>query len=187
MVSEVEIHDLERSIRASKYPMAVDVAGCSTEVTPTVNKLASSPPGTAHNNFLSGITVRLDLTFSNKVWVEAERYHFFQIVSSQSTMHRISRFDLDESYVEYVDKRIIGIMKELVDKYNETGDPEDYLRLLYSNPAGFKLTADISTNYLQLKTIYQQRRNHRLPEWQAFCDWIETLPHSEWLTNKASE
>jgi hypothetical protein len=34
----------------------------------------------------------------------------------------------------------------------------------------------MTTNYQQLKTIYQQRRNHRLPEWQVFCDWVETLP-----------
>ena len=59
-----------------------------------------------------------------------------------------------------------------------------YLEILYSNPVGFKLTAGMTTNYRQLKTIYSQRRNHRLPEWQAFCDWIETLPHSEFIIGK---
>ena len=27
-----------------------------------------------------------------------------------------------------------------------------------------------------LKTIYAQRKSHRLPEWRDFCAWIETLP-----------
>ena len=51
-----------------------------------------------------------------------------------------------------------------------------YLEILYSNPCGFKLTAGMTTNYRQLKTIYHQRKTHRLPEWREFCAWVETLP-----------
>ena len=102
-------------------------------------------------------------------------------------MHRITKFNLDEAYNEYVDHRIIEIMKELVDGYNAKDlvdrTPEDYLKILYSNPAGFELTAGMTTNYRQLKTIYKQRKNHRLPEWKEFCKWIERLPHSEWITS----
>ena len=29
----------------------------------------------------------------------------------------------------------------------------------------------------QLKTMYYQRRNHKLKEWHTFCDWCLTLPH----------
>lgn len=43
----------------------------------------------------------------------------------------------------------------------------------------------ISTNYLQLKTIYSQRKSHKLKnDWGYFCDFIETLPLSELITNK---
>jgi hypothetical protein len=96
-------------------------------------------------------------------------------------MHRISKFDLDKQYCEYVDPRIIQIMKELKDRYNETNSPEDYLKLLYSNPCGFRLTARMTTNYRCLKTIYSQRKNHRLPEWREFCGWVETLPYAKEL------
>lgn len=91
-------------------------------------------------------------------------------------MHRIAKFDLDEQYNNYVDPRMIEIMKELVQQYNDDPTPENYLRILYSNPCGFRLTAGMTTNYRQLKTIYAQRKNHRLPEWREFCAWIETLP-----------
>ena len=94
-------------------------------------------------------------------------------------MHCISKFNLDEQYNEYVDKRIIDIIKEKVDVYNKTKDKEDYLRLIYSNPCGFDLTARLTTNYRCLANIYQQRKNHRLPEWRDFCKWIEQLPYSE--------
>ena len=60
---------------------------------------------------LNGIIVQFDLTFTNKAWVEAERYHFLDFISSQSTMHRITKFNLDEVYISYTDPRIIEIMK----------------------------------------------------------------------------
>ena len=92
-------------------------------------------------------------------------------------MHRITKFDLDKAYIDYVDPRIIQIMKEKVADYNREPTSEKYLEILYSNPCGFKLTARMTTNYRQLKTIYNQRKNHRLPEWVEFCKWIETLPY----------
>lgn len=186
-IANVKILGFEESIKASKYPMSIDVDSLNTDITNTVDKLAKNPAGTGHNNFLSGIVIQFDLTFSNKAWVEFERYHFAQIVSSQSTMHRISRMDIKKTCNRYVDDRIIDIVEQLKAKYLETQDKEDYLTLLYNIPSGLELTARISTNYLQLKTIYKQRRTHRLPDWQVFCDWIETLPHSEWLTGEVQE
>ena len=176
-VSHVKVYDLEESIKASKYPMAVNTEDCNSDIVKTTVKLGSSGKGEGHDQFLTGIRVAFDLTFTNKAWVELERYRFVEFVSSQSTMHRIARFDLRSQYNEYVDSRIIDIMEELKDKYNQTQDKEDYLRLLYSNPAGFELTARLTTNYRALKTVYYQRRNHRLPEWREFCEWVLTLPH----------
>ena len=116
-------------------------------------------------------------------------------------MHRITKFDLRNQYNEYVDPRIIEIMEEKVNQYNaiqaELGRTsledtynrerlknlaiQKYLEILYSNPAGFKLTARLTTNYRCLKNIWRQRRNHRLPEWREFCKWIETLPYAKEL------
>ena len=184
MIKNVKVYDLDESFKASKYPMAVDTSKVNGEITPTIVCLAKSKKGEGHDQFLTGIRVNFDLTFTNKAWVEAERYRFLEFVSSQSTMHKISKFDLSEQYIEYVDPRMIDIMNELKERYNETNDAEDYLRLLYSNPCGFRLTARLTTNYRCLKTIYSQRKNHRLPEWREFCAWIETLPYSELITGK---
>ncbi|MBR5959370.1 MAG: hypothetical protein IKZ98_00105 [Clostridia bacterium] len=185
MVTNARVYDLEESFRASKYPMAVDTDSVNGDMTERIRKLAQSGKGEGHDQFLTGIRVAFDLTFTVKAWTEAERYRFLEFVSSQSTMHRIARFDLDEQYCEYVDPRMIEIMNELKDRYNRTQDPEDYLRLLYSNPCGFRLTARMTTNYRALKTIYAQRKNHRLPEWKAFCEWIRNdLPYSELITGE---
>ena len=121
------------------------------------------------------------------MWVELQRYHFIDFISSRSTIFCISKFDLDNSYNKYTDVRMIQIMNELKDKYNKTKDPEDYLKLLYSNPAGFELEARMTTNYRQLKTMWNQRHNHKLPCWREFCDWILTLPHFKELTGLGVE
>lgn len=188
-IENAKVYGLENAIRCSKFPMSVDPMTCTEEATTTTNSLATCKIGTGHDNFLNGIIVQFDLTFSNKAWVELQRYHFVDFISSQSTMHRITKFNLDEAYNQYVDKRIIAIMKELVDEYNSKQHnertEEDYLRILYSNPSGFELTAGMTTNYRQLKTIYHQRKDHRLPEWREFCNWIRKLPHSEWITGES--
>lgn len=176
VISNLHIYGFDNAIRGSKFPMITDVSKATSEITKTTYSLAQSPVGSAHDQYLTAIIAQFDLTFTVKAWTEAERYHFFDFISSQSTMHRISKFDLTNQYSEYVDKRMIDIMNELKDKYNETQDKEDYLRLLYSNPCGFKLTAAMTTNFRQLKTIYYQRKNHRLPEWVTFCNQLEEIP-----------
>lgn len=183
IVNNVEVYGLIDSIIASGYPMQADISDNQdlSNAMGRANKLSNTPIGSGHDNFLQGIIVQFDLTFSIKAWTEAERYHFLDFVSSQSTVHCITKFDLDKQYIEFVDPRMIVIIKELVNKYNQTKDKIDYLKVLYSNPCGFKLTARMTTNYRQLKTIYAQRRVHALPEWREFCKWIETLPHSEWI------
>ena len=175
-VSNWSVFGLSESIKASKYPMAVDTYHCDSTATNTVKKLGSCAPGTGHDQFLTGIVVQFDLTFSNKAWVEAERYHFLDFVSSQSTMHRIARFNIEEQCNEYVSGFIIEELERLIKVYNDNQTAENYLRVLYNIPSGFQLTARMTTNYRQLKTIYIQRKNHRLPEWRRFCAWIEALP-----------
>lgn len=188
-IENVKIYDLEESIIASGYPMrtSVEMRQMDEKDLKRAEKLsiASVNDNGAHGQFLTGIRVAFDLTFSNKAWVEAERYRFLEFVSSQSTMHRITKFDLDKQYNEYVDPRVINIMKEKVKEYNSMEDsPEKvkkYLEILYTNPAGFELTARLTTNYRCLKNIYMQRKNHRLPEWREFCSWIESLPYAKEL------
>jgi hypothetical protein len=192
IVSNVNIYGLEQSVTEQ------------TETGEEVTERTLEPAGKGRKDerFMNGIIVQFDLTFTNKAWVQAERYHFLDFVSSQSTMQKITKFDLDDAYIEYTDPRIIEIMKEKTKAYNEltedirklkeegkdTTTLNDlakvrYLEILYSNPAGFRMTARMTTNYRQLKTIYRQRKTHRLPEWRAFCEWIETLPNSEFITD----
>ena len=186
-VDNVHVYGLSESIIASKYPMAVDPSQCTEDITDGVKRRGAAAIGSAHDCFLKGITVQFDLTMSIKMSVEMERYHFIDFVSSQSTMHRITKLDIDESCNEYVDERAKELVRQMVRYYNAEPTPENSLRILYNIPTGFCLTARMTTNYLQLKTIYAQRHNHRLPEWRQFCGWIKSLPMWEELTESGRE
>ena len=176
VISNVKVYGLEDSIKRAKYPMSTDINKLNSELTKGIRALGNSKKGEGHDQWLTGIIVQFDLTFTIKAWAEAERYSFLDFISSQSTMHRIAKFDAEKQVVSYVTKNTVDEVNRLKDIYNENPTDENYLTLLYNVPVGFKLTAGMTTNYRQLKTIYSQRKNHRLPEWKEFCAWIETLP-----------
>lgn len=177
-ITNLQVYDMNNSIRASGYPMQahldfdaqhryIDDLDWKRAVS-----LASRESSEGHDNFLSGIVVSFDLTCTIKMWTEFERYHFAQIVSSQSTMHRLAKMELDRACTPYTDPDMVNRLKFLQKRYNENPNTINFLTLLYSCPVGLHLTARVTTNYRQLKTMIKQRHNHKLPEWRDFCKQI---------------
>ncbi len=199
-ISNVRVYGLDEAIRAAKYPKAVELDGLTADLTDGIKACSTCPTGTGHDQFLTGIIVQFDLTISEKAWVEFERYHWLDFVSSCSTMHKLQNMNPRMQCNRYVDPRAIDILNEKIAEYNRLVKlknmgisvfddmiREARLEMLYNIPSGFELTAVMTTNYRQLKTIYQQRRNHALPDWQMFCDWIESLPRFLELTQRGYE
>ena len=195
VISNVKVYDLEETLCASGYAMISDYDAQAVKsetfklrVEQAIGtfetdkhykralKLTKAPLNSGHVSFAKGIIVNMDITFTNKAWIEFQRYHFADIITGQSCMHRISKFNLDDAFNEYVDKNIIIHLKAIQKEYNENPTPENYLRLLYSTPSGLLMTGRVTTNYLQLLNIYKQRRTHRLPEWREFCKELLDLP-----------
>lgn len=196
-VSNVHVYGLEDSIRAAKYPKAVELNGLTADLTDGIKACSTCATGTGHDQFLAGIIVQFDLTLSEKAWTEFQRYKFADFVSSCSTMHKLQNMSPRMQCNKYVDPRAIDILNEKIMEYNRLlkcrkdglGVSDDTLKqarleMLYNIPSGFELVARITTNYRQLKTMYQQRRNHLLPDWHVVCDFIETLPKFMELTQK---
>ena len=174
-ITNLQVYDMNNAIRASGYPMKahLDFDAQHRYIDDLDWKralaLSSRESSEGHDNFLSGIVVSFDLTCTIKMWTEFERYHFAQIVSSQSTMHRLSKMELDTAFTPYTDPEIVNRLKVLQKRYNEEPNATNFLNLLYSCPTGLFLTARVTTNYRQLKTMIKQRHNHKLPEWRNFC------------------
>lgn len=194
IITNLKVYDLEETLVASGYAMIeqYDLDKIRNDVYELeflddennkhykrAMRLTKAPLNSGHVSWAKGVVVNMDITFTNKAWIEFQRYHFVDIITGMSTMHRISKFDLESNntFNEYVDDTIIHQLIVLQNKYNETKDKEDYLKLLYSTPSGLLMTNRVTTNYLQLMNMWQQRHNHRLPEWRQFCDeLLEKLP-----------
>lgn len=191
VVSNWHVVDMDESIVASGYPMYKtlpqfnvknDFPSVGEKSCKRAERLATVPCGSGHDCFLKGILVSFDLTATVKMWTQAERYGHFHIVSSMSTMHMLT--PMEAAFIEYTDTKAIQALSSRINVFALQNTEDNLLRTLYSYPSGLLLTARVTTNYLQLKTVYKQRRTHKLPEWQEFCDWIEKLPYSYLITGK---
>lgn len=182
--TSVSVYDIKRALDMAGLPMQVTGESSDNsveELLPRGKRLGQTEIGQGHDKFLRFIPVSARITAPRYWWQEFSTYHFAES-NSQSTMHRITKIDIEKCCDKYTDHRIIAILKEYIDKYNEDNSEENFLRVKANIPEGLELTAGISTNYATLKTMYQQRKNHRLPEWrEVFCNWVKSLPYVEEL------
>jgi hypothetical protein len=193
-VKNVKVAFLDNAIIKSGLPMAVNFEDFNRS-TPTEDdikrayKLVINDPGTGHNNFIKGICVTFDLKYPEYISPEMQRYHWYEIVSSMSKMHRLCKMGISENNTnKYVDKRIIDIVNEKINIYNSEPNYENFMKVLSNTPLGFEKWMTIVTNYLQLKTIYFQRRFHKLQEdWSAVIDMIKSLPMSDLIIKRKGE
>lgn len=161
--------DTEEDLRAYMGEEEYDIAKKHVD---RAIRLAQNPAGSGHNNFLSGILVSFNMTAPRYFWNEFQRYHHMQVVSSSSQVHRLTKMNLSKT--PKLTEEVWRNAESLIEEYNKGN--LDWDSLVSNMPQGIELTAMITTNYLQLKTMYAQRKNHKSKEWRDFCDWIKTLP-----------
>lgn len=203
-ISNVKVYDLEESVIACRNAMRLQVPEYTKEefeasLQRAIKLVQASKNGEVkcHDNFLTGIRVSFDVQYPQYWTPEAQRYHFFDIVTSSSKMHRLCKMDVRQATNKYVSPIIIKEAQKWVDNYNtivnnesieeftyiETDEESDKIvtvkgrqeclykafMLMISNcPMGLELFMRISTNYKQLQTMYHQRKHHKLKE-----DWQE--------------
>lgn len=188
-IENTQVYGYERAIKASGNPMrtVIETSDIDEKDIQRAVRLGTTKQGAGHDNFLKGILVQLDVTAPLYWWKQAQRYHWFDFISSQSTMHCLLKFDIRTQCVDEVDDRVIKVLEELVAEYNALPEFDEskkakWRTLVATLPCGFCLGATMTTNYQQLKTMYYQRRTHKLEEWKIFCAWCETLPGFRELT-----
>lgn len=76
----------------------------------------------------------------------------------------------------YTWETLIHQLNVLRDVYLETKDETVFFEIRQLLPQGYMQKSTWQANYQTLWHIYKARKNHRLPEWHVFCDWIEELP-----------
>jgi hypothetical protein len=202
-IKNIKIYGLPESIIRSGYPHQIgepedldnDMEFLDEFLEPgglkRVRKLASTPSGSGHNNFLKGIIVQFDLKYPEYFSPQLQRYHWIDIISSQSKMHKITSRELTkEDFTKDTNIDFISTINVMIKNYSELTDINDknlvFNQIISSLPSGYMKWMGISTNYLQLKTIWNQRCKckHKLDEWRIFGEFIQSLPMSELIIEK---
>lgn len=168
-------------------------------------KLASSlvKAGSSHRKFLRQIMIWVDLILPRYVWTELDTYKVGTVRNSCSTMHTIhkrllTKYDFEDGNIfqttlDDINSLIKTIQRNRILK--QEGDNE-FFDLKSNLPEGFLQLATFSFSYETALNIYQQRKNHRLPEWNnkerntkySICKFIEDLPYAnELIINKEKE
>ena len=127
----------------------------------------------AYNNFdtitkLVSVEVR-DLDIDNLPFIMSSREEEGKILNEWFEDFYIERFTYDIKDNQ--------LMYELRKGEYIPFTKENLFNMIIANtPCGLMLTARMTTNYLQLKSIVNQRSNHKMQEWRLLCDYFKTLP-----------
>ena len=110
-IESTEVYGLNKAVIASGNAMRTVMANNLLDPTDKDLKraalLGNTGPGEGHDNFLNGIIVQFDLYAPLYMWKQIQRYHFLDFVSSQSTMHRLLKFDVATQCVSDTDPVIV--------------------------------------------------------------------------------
>jgi len=170
LITNAEIYGLDRTKKTCQYPMNI---GEEIKDKDTLYRLSRAKLGSGHDCATKGVIIRYDIEAPAYFWQQWQRYHFSDIVSSQSKMHRLHKMKLDEQCNKWVNDATMLNIKGLLEEYHNKPSTDNYMKLLSNTPLGFNLKADCVSNLLQEKTKYHQRRQHKLPEWQEYCNWLK--------------
>lgn len=150
-----------------------------------------------HAKFLRQISVWVNITAPRFWWTEFDTYKIGTTANSQSTMHTLMRDGIKEEDIYFYfgeDELANQAMRDYLIAINDLIElyktleikeiKEQYFEKIKAMlPEGFIQTRMVSLNYQVLRTMYNQRKNHRLSGWNTdFVNWIHTLPLSEWIT-----
>lgn len=146
-IKNVKVYDLEESIVRSGYAMSTGelannfenevrylkeyLQGCSVSEVSSVENLkrgkkhferaitlGNAKNGSGHCTYLSGIRVSFDLKYPEYISPELQRYHWFDIITSESKMQRLTKMDIKNSVNKYVDDIVIDNLNKWIDIYN---------------------------------------------------------------------
>ena len=139
--------------------------------------------GSSHRKHIRLIDVWLEIQAPLYWWKEFDTYRIGVDKVSESTMHTITNeeitqedFDLsawDDN--EFAREWIVNLCDEL----RLCGEFDRLNQLL---PQSYLQTRIVKCSYEALRTMYHDRKNHKLKEWRQLCKALEDLPYSRFLT-----
>jgi len=154
--------------------------------------------GSDHSKFMRMITVTCDITAPLYFYKEWDTYKAGTVRNSCSTMHKIAskEFTLDDFSCEHLWDTASMNLKDTIDVLNTFRNAfnhpnangkykkDCWWQMIQLLPSSYNQRSTVQLNYAVLRNMYHARKNHKLDEWHTFCEWVESLPYSELITEK---
>ena len=151
--------------------------------------------GTSHRKVLRQLPVIMDIEAPLYFWKQLDQYKLGTVTNSESTMHCLTKepFKLKDFSVENYrslfgsktedqlkafEELIVSDLNDLRDGYLETKDMKYWNSLNELLPQSYMQKRTWSANYEVLVNIIQQRKGHKLDEWNELINyWLENVPY----------
>lgn len=147
--------------------------------------------GSTHAKYRRMIPVYITVNAPLYWWKEMSTYSVGVVTNSCSTMHKIhaKQFVIEDFSCEHLDHSDLELINETIMVLNNnrfyflrTKEKKFWWHMIQLLPTSYNQKRTVMLNYEVLTNIYHTRKNHKLDEWHTFCDWIESLPHSDLIT-----
>lgn len=168
--------------------------GTKTIIGPNDKKLMInlSKGGPEHAKYLRQIFISVDIIAPLKWWDETDQYSFFT-TNSTSIMHTLGKsfitpdsFSFEDVDDDLLDSymHVLNLARNRWEKSGKKKPSREWRQMVMLAAMGFNYRRTFTSNYGQLRTMYHQRKNHKLQEWREFAEWVECLPYNELITLK---
>lgn len=141
--------------------------------------------GTDHRKHIRLIDAWIEIDAPLYWWKEFDTYRFGVDKVSESTMHTLKKHEIsseDFDLGEYNDNPVVQNFIDFLERHRKADDIDDLSKIL---PQSYRQKRICKVSYEALRNMYHARKNHRLPEWREFCEWItEELPYPEFITEE---
>lgn len=164
--------------------------------------------GSSHRKFLRQIMVSIDITAPLYFWKEFDTYKIGTTANSCSTMHTIhkKKFTLDDFSTDHLGTLPVSVnegkQNEVIDEHYDflypieyivqelnmarnmflqTKDKKFWYTMIQLLPSSYNQMRTITMNYENIMNMIEQRKGHKLDEWNEFVEKLMALPYVEEL------
>lgn len=141
--------------------------------------------GGSHRKFLRMIQIWCDLTLPRFVWTDLDTYKVGTVKNCQSSAFVLgSRALVADDFEGGLDSEFLSMLNQLSLEYQQYKTAEGLHKLKRHLPESFLQTATYSFNYEVALSVYNDRKNHILPEFSGrggICEMIAGLPYMQEL------
>ena len=182
IVSDIKVYGLEEAIKYASLPFSKLNAYRRTTLTTLAKQKQRS-----HAKFLRQVMIGAYVQAPMFWWVEFDTYKVGTVRNSSSTMHtllknKIDSVCFDTSLLTDMKPAVDQILKSIMNDMNrmislERDNQELLLAIKSLLPSSFVYHSYVTFNYEVLRTMYFDRRYHKLPHWRLFLDSFKNIPY----------